>query len=89
MIYVYFQGQLYEQPCCVQNQRSSPKNLVYAQVGKRPPNAPIVPPSIDKVVYTTIHSIKSTLSKSMQPSIPPIGRRWTFSTSQVYISCQP
>ena len=29
---------------------------------------------------------KSTLSKSMQPSIPPIGRRWTFSTSQVYIA---
>ena len=27
---------------------------------------------------------KSTLSKSMQPSIYPVGRRWTFSTSQVY-----
>ena len=32
--------------------------------------------------------VKSSLSKSMQPSIPPIGlppigRRWTFSTSQV------
>ena len=27
---------------------------------------------------------KSTLSKSMQPSIYPVGRRWTFSRSQVY-----
>ena len=26
---------------------------------------------------------KSSLSKSMQPSMPPIGQRWTFSTSQV------
>ena len=26
---------------------------------------------------------KSSLSKSMQLSIPPIGRCWTFSTSQV------
>ena len=30
-----------------------------------------------------IDDIKSSLSKSMQPSITPIGRRWTFSTSQV------
>ena len=36
--------------------RSSPNDLVYAQVGARLPNAPIVPPSIDKVVYATIHS---------------------------------
>ena len=27
---------------------------------------------------------KSTLLKSMQPSIYPLGRRLTFSTSQVY-----
>ena len=30
-----------------------------------------------------IDSIKSSLPKSMQPSIPPIGRRLSFSTSQV------
>ena len=29
------------------------------------------------------HVTKSSLSKSMQPSIPPIGWRWTFSMSQV------
>ena len=47
-----------EQPC---HQR--PKELVYAQVGFRPPNvpnqasnAPIAPPSIDRVVYATVHS---------------------------------
>ena len=28
---------------------------------------------------------KSSLSKSMQPWIPPTGRRWSFSTSSVYI----
>ena len=29
-------------------------------------------------------SVKSSLPKSMQPSIYPLGQRWTFSTSQVY-----
>ena len=38
------------------------------------------------VMVKQMHITKSTLSKSMQPSIPPIGRRWTFSTSQVYIA---
>ena len=56
IINAYFQVQLYEQPCCLQGQRSSRKHLVYAQVGVRLPNAPIVPPSIDKVVYATVHS---------------------------------
>ena len=37
-------------------------------------------------IVQSINNTKSTLSKSMQPSIPPIGRRWTFSTSQVYIA---
>ena len=55
MIFVYFQVQLYEQPCCLQGQRSPPKDLVYAQVGTRLPNAPIAPLSIDKVVYATVH----------------------------------
>ena len=31
----------------------------------------------------TIIIVKSSLPKSMQPSIPPIGRRLSFSTSQV------
>ena len=30
-----------------------------------------------------IHNNKSSLPKSMQPSIPPIGQRLSFSTSQV------
>ena len=30
-----------------------------------------------------IGGTKSSLSKSMQMSIPPIGQRWTFSMSQV------
>ena len=30
-----------------------------------------------------MYSNKSSLSKSMQPSIPPIGQRLPFSTSQV------
>ena len=32
----------------------------------------------------TTNTTKSSLPKSMQPSIYPLGRRWTFSTSQVY-----
>ena len=32
-----------------------------------------------------IYITKSSLSKSMQPWIPPTGRRWSFSTSSVYI----
>ena len=31
-----------------------------------------------------LRSIKSSLSKSMQPSIYPVGRGWTFSTAQFY-----
>ena len=35
-------------------------------------------------VISIIVTVKSTLPKSMQPSIYPLGRRLTFSTSQVY-----
>ena len=40
-----------EQPC-----RQRPKELVYAQLGFHLTNAPMVPPSIDRVVYATVHS---------------------------------
>ena len=35
------------------------------------------------ILYATVR-VKSSLSKSMQQSIYPVGRRWTFSTSQLY-----
>ena len=36
------------------------------------------------IFHSTIGIIKSSLSKSMQLSIYPVGLCWTFSTSQVY-----
>ena len=42
--------------------------------------------ALAELIANTTGMHKSTLSKSMQPSIPPIGRCWTFSTSQVYIA---
>ena len=33
MMLVYFQDQLYDQPWCLQGQRSSPVEVEYAQVG--------------------------------------------------------
>ena len=50
---------------------------------KEPSHLSIIIISRTKITQLLLSSIKSSLSKSMQLSIPPIGRRWTFSTSQV------
>ena len=48
-------------------------------------HAVVVAPRVSGVgVVDTQLDVKSTLPKSMQPSIYPLGRRLTFSTSQVY-----
>ena len=79
---------IYELPWVLLVIRTSPKEDIRFSLAELVYGAPLTVPGqfLPRHGALTYTHTKSTLSKSMQLSIPPIGRRWTFSTSQVYIA---
>ena len=82
---------LYQCPHYSINRNENLQRHILTHTGEKPYSCQVsgqcfAQPSHRRHMRTRHSDTKSTLSKSMQPSIPPIGRRWTFSTSQVYIA---